>query len=756
MMQFFEAIATARLATLPLMWWLIPLSALVALGAAFYFYKSVMKRSEGTAEMVEIARAVREGALAYLRRQYKVIAVVFGIMFLLFGVMAFFGVVSPIMPFAFVVGGLFSAVSGIVGMRAATYASARTANAARESLNSALQVAFRGGAVMGFSVVGFTMLNLSILFLVLYFLIPHGWYRGGEPLADIATIMVSGGLGASTVALFARVGGGIFTKAADVGADLVGKVESDIPEDDPRNPATIADNVGDNVGDVAGLGADLYESNMGSIMGAAVLGVSVAIMGGGSEFKQLQYFSLPLAVAALGVLLSLAGIKLVRVQEGGRIFDLVKAIEGGVIGTSIGVAVLSLPLMYLFQMERPLLMWGTIIVGLLIGFSIGRVTEFYTTAEYKPTLGIVKNTTSGPAPVIIEGLAVGMRSSALPVVVICIGIIISFYLAGGAQNMLVGLYGVGLSSVAMLSTLGITMSSDAYGPIADNAGGNAQMVGLPPEVRRRTDDLDAVGNTTAATGKGFAIGSAALTALVLLAAFVEQVRFEMIYQLGIDSIIVEGDRIPIFQTDIHDFVLFYDVTLLNPAVIVGLFVGAMNVYLFTSLTISAVGSAAHEMVKEVRRQFEAKPGIMEGKEKPDYARCVEISTAGAQKEMVKPALVAVVAPVIVGVLFGVAGIMGLLAGSLAAGFVLALMMANSGGAWDNAKKFIENGAFGGKGTPEHKASVVGDTVGDPFKDTAGPSIDILIKLMSIVAVILAGLIVSIGKGGLMATLASLF
>ncbi|MDZ4159116.1 MAG: sodium-translocating pyrophosphatase [Anaerolineaceae bacterium] len=755
MSLFTEALLSSKLTALPLLWWLVPFSGLVAVCAAFYFYKSMMKRSEGTAEMIEIARAVREGAVAYLRRQYKTIALVFGVMFLVFLAMAYFKVVSPIMPFAFILGGLFSATSGIVGMRAATYASARTANAARESLNSALQVAFRGGAVMGFSVVGFAMLNLSILFLVLYYLIPHSWYRGTEPMVEIATIMVSGAFGASLVALFARVGGGIFTKAADVGADLVGKLEANIPEDDPRNPATIADNVGDNVGDVAGLGADLYESNMGSIMGAAVLGVSVVVMGGGSEFRQLQYFILPLAIAALGVLVSLAGVFLVRVKEGGRIFHLVKALERGVIGTSIGVAVLSLPLIFGFQLDRPWFMWGTILVGLGIGFGIGRVTEYYTASEYKPTLRLVKNAESGAAPVIIEGLAMGMQSAALPVVIICVGIAASFYMAGGGQNMLMGLYGVGLSSVAMLSTLGITMSTDAYGPIADNAGGNAQMVGLPPEVRRRTDDLDAVGNTTAATGKGFAIGSAALTSLVLLAAFVEQVRFETIYQMRIDSLLVEGDLIPIFRTDIHDFILFYDVTLLNPAVIIGMFLGAMNVYLFCGLTISAVGQAAHEMVQEVRDQFRRMPGIMNGTQKPDYARCVEISTAGAQKEMVKPALVAVIAPVLVGVLFGVAGIMGLLAGSLASGFVLALMMANSGGAWDNAKKYIENGA-GAKGSPAHKAAVVGDTVGDPFKDTAGPSIDILIKLMSIVAVILAGLIVSIGKGGLMAKLIGLF
>jgi K(+)-stimulated pyrophosphate-energized sodium pump len=743
-------------ADIPLLLWLVPVAALIALGSAYYFYRSVMSQEEGTAQMIEIAKAVREGAMAYLMRQYRVIAIVFGLMFLAFWGLSFLNLVSPITPFAFVIGGFFSALSGFIGMYTATSAGARTAHAASQSLNNGLQVAFRGGAVMGFSVVGFTLLSISILFFSLYFLIPHTWYRGFEPVSEIATIMVSGVFGASAVALFARVGGGIFTKAADVGADLVGKVEANIPEDDPRNPAVIADNVGDTVGDVAGMGADLYESYMGSILATALLGASVMIFHDGTRVQQLNYLAMPMVLAAAGVVMSLLGVRLVRVDGKGEIKDLMNALERGIRGASIGIAILALPLIFLLNLERPWQMWGVVITGLLVGIIIGKATDYYTSSEHKPTQGIAAQGVGGPATVLIDGLAVGMRSTSVPVLVISIGIAVSFYLAGGANDILMGLYGIGLAAVGMLSSLGMTLATDAYGPIADNAGGNAQMAGLPPEVRTRTDQLDAVGNTTAATGKGFAIGSAALTALALLAAFMEQVRLELIYLLDIDTLTVMGQSLRIQEMTLRDFAVYYDVTPLNPAMILGLFLGSMTVFYFSALTMSAVGRAASQMVEEVRRQFKEIPGLMEGKARPDYARCVDISTASAQKEMVKPAMVAIMMPIIMGLIFGVAGVIGLLAGSLSTGFVMALMMANSGGAWDNAKKFVENGAHGGKGSMAHKATVVGDTVGDPFKDTSGPSLNILIKLMGIVSVIVAGLTAFIGPGGLLARFVGLF
>lgn len=746
---------TSTLFNLPLIWWLVPLSSLVALGTAFYFYRSVLSKDEGTQQMKEIAEAVKEGAMAYLFRQYRVIAIVFGAIFIIFLVMAYFKLVSLVTPFAFVFGGLFSALSGYIGMYTASSAGGRAAHAASQSLNNGLQVAFRGGAVMGFSVVGFALFNISALFLVLYYLVPVEFYRGFDPLREIATIMISGVFGASAVALFARVGGGIYTKAADVGADLVGKVEAGIPEDDPRNPAVIADNVGDCVGDVAGLGADLYESYMGSILATVVLGVSAVVFSGGGIDVQLRYLTLPLLVAALGVFMSILGVGLVNVRGDGTIHSIMTAMERGIRASSIGIAVIALPLVFLLQFERPWNMWAVIIIGLLVGLIIGKATDYYTSSSYKPTQGIAEQGEGGPATVLIAGLAVGMRSTAIPVLVISVGIAASYFIAGGAEQSLMGLFGIGLAAVAMLSTLGITLGTDAYGPIADNAGGNAQMAGLPAEVRTRTDQLDAVGNTTAATGKGFAIGSAALTALALLAAFMEQVRLEMIYLLNLESLDVMGRILHIRDMTIRDFTIYYDVTPLNPAVIMGLFLGSMTVFYFSALTMSAVGRAAGEMVQEVRRQFQSIPGIMEGKAKPDYARCVDISTRGAQREMVAPALVAILMPIVISILFGVAGVIGLLAGALTTGFVMALMMANAGGAWDNAKKYVEEGAFGGKGSAVHKATVVGDTVGDPFKDTSGPSLNILIKLMAIVAVVMAGISAAMGPGGLVERLIDL-
>jgi K(+)-stimulated pyrophosphate-energized sodium pump len=747
MAHFIQSAVNTTVGGLPAILWFVPLSALVSLGAAYYFFRSVMSQEEGTTQMIEIARAVQVGAMAYLMRQYRVIALVFGVLFVLFMVMAYFRLLSPVTPFAFLLGGMFSALSGFIGMYTATNAGARTAYAASQSLNSGLQVAFRGGAVMGFSVVGFTLLSISILFFGLYYLVPRELFRGFEPLSEIATVMVSGVFGASAVALFARVGGGIFTKAADVGADLVGKVEANIPEDDPRNPAVIADNVGDTVGDVAGMGADLYESFMGSILATVVLGVSAVVFRNGDQTQQLNYLAMPMVLASLGVFMSILGVSLVRVNGRGGMHDLMNALERGIRGAAVGVAVLSLPLVLFLQLERPFLMWGVILAGLAVGIIVGRATDYFTSSAYSPTKGIAAQGHGGPATVLIDGLAVGMRSTAIPVLVISLGIGMSFFLAGGAGDTLMGLYGIGLAAVAMLSTLGITLSTDAYGPIADNAGGNAQMAGLPPDVRARTDQLDAVGNTTAATGKGFAIGSAALTALALLAAYMEQIRLEMIYLLNIDSLDVMGNIIPIGELTLRDFTVYYDVTPLNPAVMLGLFIGSMVVFYFSALTMSAVGRAAGKMVEEVRRQFECIPGLMQGSAKPDYARCVDISTASAQREMIVPAVVAIAVPIVMGLFFGVAGVIGLLAGSLATGFVMALMMANAGGAWDNAKKYVEDGNHGGRGSTAHKATVVGDTVGDPFKDTSGPSLNILIKLMGIVAIITAGLTAYAGPHG---------
>ncbi|HEY85573.1 MAG TPA: sodium-translocating pyrophosphatase [Chloroflexi bacterium] len=741
---------------LPWAWWLAPIGSIIALVWAYMFYRSVMAVDEGTPRMAEIAQHVRDGAMAYLKRQYKVVAIIFAVLFVIFLVMSFFDLQNKVVPFAFLTGGFFSGLCGFFGMKTATNASARTTNAARKSLNAGLQVAFRAGAVMGMVVVGFALLDISIWFLALYYLFPPDFFGGVNPLPQITVIMLSFGMGASTQALFARVGGGIYTKAADVGADLVGKVEAGIPEDDPRNPATIADNVGDNVGDVAGMGADLYESYAGSILATSALGVAaVAQQFGPNEIAiQLRYIAAPLALAAVGVILSILGIYLVRAKEDATMKDLMNAINNSITYSSIGIAILSLPILYALQLDKPLMLWAAIVTGLVVGVVIGRATEFYTSDEHKPTQEIAEQSNTGPATVIISGLAVGMESTGIPVLAVAIGIIVSFYLPGGAENTLMGLYGVGLAAVSMLSTLGLTLATDAYGPIADNAGGNAEMAGLPPKVRRRTDQLDSVGNTTAATGKGFAIGSAALTALALLAAYLEEIRFGLIHLAGIEEVMIKGydGPVQVATMTLNDFAAYYNVTLLNPAVLVGLFAGAATVFYFSAMTMKAVGRAAGEMVEEVRRQFREIPGIMEGTGTPEYAKCVEISTARAQKEMVLPSILAITVPVVIGVLFGVAGVLGLLAGGLSTGFTMAIMMANSGGAWDNAKKYVEKGNLGGKGSDAHKATVVGDTVGDPFKDTTGPSLNILIKLMSMVSVVFAGLVAQVGSGGLIGML----
>jgi len=760
-----QVLAAANRPALPLLWWLGPLTAVAALVFAWILYRQMLQTSEGNERMQEIAQAVREGAMAYLRRQYRVVTIVFVVLFAIFLLLAFFKLQNPIVPFAFLTGGLFSGICGYIGMKAATNASARTAFAATRSLNGALQVALRGGAVMGLVVVGFALLDITVWFYFLYKLFPSLFPNSfisvaDNPLPQITAIMLSFGMGASTQALFARVGGGIYTKAADVGADLVGKVEANIPEDDPRNPATIADNVGDNVGDVAGMGADLYESYAGSILATAALGVA-AIAHRGSELIDGQsplalsivYATAPIVLAALGIVLSILAIFAVRSQEEASQAELIGALSRGLYISSAGIAVLSLPLFYPLEIPNPIGLWIVVLTGLAVGIAVGRLTEYYTSHAFGPTRNIASHANTSTATALIEGLAVGMRSSGFPVLAIAIGIVISFYASDGASSVLLGLYGIGLAAVSMLSTLGFTLASDAYGPIADNAGGNAEMSKLDPVVRARTDQLDAVGNTTAAIGKGFAIGSAALTAMALLAAYLEEIRLVLSELRGVATLTIDGEIVRTAETTIEGFMSYYRVTLLNPAVLVGVFVGVATVFYFSAMTMSAVGRAAGGMVDEVRRQFREIRGILEGTTRPDYARCVEISTIAAQREMLAPALLAIVIPVAVGVLLGVAGVLGLLAGGLAAGFSLALMMSNAGGAWDNAKKYIESGEYGGRGSNAHKAAVVGDTVGDPFKDTAGPSLNILIKLMSMVSVVFAGLIAAFGNGqGLLLTM----
>ena len=739
----------------PPAWWIAPIGALIALGFAYHFYCAVMKQDEGNETMRDIAQSVREGAMAYLRQQYKVVGIVFVVLCLIFIFMAFvLKAQNEVIPFAFLTGGFFSGLCGFLGMKTATNASARTTSAAMQGLNAGLKVSFRAGAVMGLIVVGFALLDITGWFLILYYLFPKilPGFLEVNPLPQITVIMLSFGMGASTQALFARVGGGIYTKAADVGADLVGKVEAGIPEDDPRNPAVIADNVGDNVGDVAGMGADLYESYAGSILATAALGVAaVAAKDHDNLVDQLKYLSAPMIIAGIGVILSILGIYMVRTKEGATMKQLMGSLNFGINGSAVGIAILSLPVLIYLDLPNKWQVWGAIVAGLVAGLIIGKVTEIFTSHDYAPTRAIAKQAQTGPATVIIEGIAVGMESTAIPVVTIVAAVAVSYYLPGGATEPLMGLYGVGIAAVGMLATLGITLATDAYGPIADNAGGNAEMAKLDESVRERTDQLDALGNTTAATGKGFAIGSAALTALALLAAYLEEIRYGLIHLADEKMLDIDGDGTLDTETlkvSVSQFMDYYDVTLMNPQVLIGLFIGAVMAFYFCALTMKAVGRAAGAMVAEVRRQFREKPGIMKGEEKPDYARCVEISTVGAQREMIFPSLIAIVVPVVVGLIFDVGGVLGLLAGGLATGFVLAIMMANAGGAWDNAKKFIEEGKhkdeYGEKGSEQHTATIVGDTVGDPFKDTSGPSLNILIKLMSMVSVVFAGLIAKYG------------
>ena len=727
-----------------LLFWLVPAASLIALGFAFYFYKKMLKEDEGTPTMREIAVHVRKGAMAYLKQQYKVVTIVFIILAIFFAILAYgFGVQNRWVPFAFLTGGFFSGLAGFIGMKTATYASGRTANAARRSLNSGLKLAFRSGAVMGLTVVGLGLLDISLWYIILDTFVNAD---GPQKLVVITTTMLTFGMGASTQALFARVGGGIYTKAADVGADLVGKVEAGIPEDDPRNPATIADNVGDNVGDVAGMGADLYESYCGSILATAALGAS-AFYSYADTSMQLRAVFAPMLIAAVGIILSVIGIYLVKTKEGAGMKQLLRSLSVGTNVSSALIAVATFGILYVLGIPNWAWVSCSVIVGLVAGIIIGQSTEYFTSHSYKPTRKLAESSNTGPATVIISGVGLGMISTAVPVITIVVAIILAYLCAIGfdvqnmlsAQNLSLGLYGIGIAAVGMLSTLGITLATDAYGPIADNAGGNAQMSELEPEVRQRTDILDALGNTTAATGKGFAIGSAALTALALLASYLEEIKIGL-QRIGETVLDLGGGRtVEVAQATIPDFMEYYHINLMNPTVLAGVFIGAMMSFLFCGLTMNAVGRAAQKMVEEVRRQFREIKGILTGQATPDYARCVAISTKGAQQEMLLPSLLAIIVPLLVGLFFGVAGTVGLLVGSLGSGFVLAIFMANSGGAWDNAKKYVEEGNLGGKGSDAHKATVVGDTVGDPFKDTSGPSLNILIKLMSMVSIVTAGL-----------------
>ncbi len=725
------------------LFWLAPISSVVALFLAWYFYRQMKKQSEGTPTMQKIAQHVRTGAMSYLKQQYKVVGLVFLALVILFSIMAYgFGVQNTWVPVAFLTGGFFSGLSGFLGMKTATYASVRTAHAAQKSLNGGLRVAFRSGAVMGLVVVGLGLLDISFWYLLLDWLIPEGATPTAK-LCMITTTMLTFGMGASTQALFARVGGGIYTKAADVGADLVGKVEAGIPEDDPRNPATIADNVGDNVGDVAGMGADLYESYCGSILATSALGAA-AFMTTGDTGMQYKAVIAPMLIAAIGIFLSIIGIFTVRTKENAKMKDLLGSLAFGTNLSSILIVGATFLLLWALNLENWWQISCSVVVGLVVGIVIGRSTEYYTSQSYKPTKKLSESGKTGPATVIISGIGLGMVSTAIPVIAVVVGIILSYWLAAGFDfaNVGMGLYGIGIAAVGMLSTLGITLATDAYGPIADNAGGNAEMSGLGEEVRKRTDALDSLGNTTAATGKGFAIGSAALTGLALLASYIEEIRIGL-ERLGTTVLNLPGGiEKSLQEASFTDFMTYFDVTLMNPKVLSGMFIGAMMAFLFCGLTMNAVGRAAQSMVEEVRRQFREIKGILTGEAEPDYARCVQISTKGAQREMVFPSLLAIIVPIVTGLIFGVSGVVGLLVGGLAAGFVLAIFMANAGGAWDNAKKYVEEGNFGGKGSEVHKATVVGDTVGDPFKDTSGPSLNILIKLMSMVAIVMAGLTVS--------------
>ena len=729
---------------IPQVFWLVPVASITALAMAWFFFRSMMRESEGTSRMAEIAGHVRKGAMAYLKQQYKVVGIVFVVLAIIFAFMAYvLKVQNPWVPFAFLTGGLFSGLAGFFGMKTATYASARTANAARQGLDSGLKVAFRSGAVMGLVVVGLGLLDIAIWFVVLSMF----YTEGSIALITITTTMLTFGMGASTQALFARVGGGIYTKAADVGADLVGKVEADIPEDDPRNPATIADNVGDNVGDVAGMGADLYESYCGSILSTAALGATAFALNGDMQMKAVIA---PMIIASVGIFLSLIGIFMVKTKEGATMKDLLRSLGIGTNVSAVLIAIASFIILWALQIDNWLGLSFSVLTGLAAGVIIGQATEYYTSQSYKPTQQIAEASQTGSATVIIKGIGTGMISTMAPVLTISVAILFSYLFANdfdlsmSATSISKGLYGIGIAAVGMLSTLGITLATDAYGPIADNAGGNAEMSELGEEVRKRTDALDALGNTTAATGKGFAIGSAALTALALLASYVEEIKIAM--QRAVDNgqqfVDTMGNVFNPSTANMLDFMNYFQVTLMNPKVLIGAFIGGMAAFLFCGLTMGAVGRAAQSMVEEVRRQFREIKGILEGKATPDYSRCVEISTRSAQKEMIFPSLLAIIIPIAVGVILGVAGVMGLLVGGLTAGFTLAVFMANSGGAWDNAKKMVEEGNFGGKGSACHKATIVGDTVGDPFKDTSGPSLNILIKLMSMVSIVMAGLTVA--------------
>ncbi|SMO57540.1 K(+)-stimulated pyrophosphate-energized sodium pump [Saccharicrinis carchari] len=752
------------------LFWIIPVASIVALVFAWYFFKSMMKSSEGTDKMKEIAQYVRDGAMAYLSRQYKVVGIVFAVLFVILAILAYMGVQNPFVPIAFLTGGFFSGLCGFLGMKTATFASARTAQGASKSLNKGLKVAFRSGAVMGLVVVGFGLLDISLWYLLLTKVVytaehmasgfsalgltfVHAGMDESEKLIEITATMLTFGMGASTQALFARVGGGIYTKAADVGADLVGKVEAGIPEDDPRNPATIADNVGDNVGDVAGMGADLYESYCGSILATAALGAALSVSSG--EDMSAKVIA-PMLVAAIGILLSILGIFMVRTKEDANAKGLLNSLLIGTGGSSVFILIAIAIMAALNWITWGI--FGAVVAGLIAGVIIGQGTEYYTSDGYKPTQGIAKQAQQGPATTIIDGIAVGMYSTWIPVVTIVGGIIAAFGFAGGFNSFGEGVYGIGFAAVGMLSTLGITLATDAFGPIADNAGGNAEMSNLPKEVRERTDALDMLGNTTAATGKGFAIGSAALTAMALMAAYIEEIKIwlkrglaegetvlqnSMQFVLDSSTQVGEGVKaVVISEATLKDFTVFYDLSIFNPLLLGGLFIGAMMAFVFCAMTMKAVGRAAGSMVDEVRRQFRDIPGILEGTGKPDFARCVAISTKGAQQEMMLPSLLAIAVPIIVGLVFGVAGVIGLLMGGLTTGFTLAVFLNNSGGAWDNAKKYIEKGNYGGKGSEAHHAGVVGDTVGDPFKDTSGPSLNILIKLMTMVSVVMSGLTVA--------------
>lgn len=680
------------------------LGSLIALVFAALTAKRVLKFSEGTEKMQKISKSIRQGANAYLKRQYSVVAIFFAGMFIVLAVMAAFKMLTWYVPFAFVTGGFFSGLSGFIGMKIATLSNARTANACREGLNKGLRVAFSAGSVMGFTVVGLGLFDISVWFFLLKFVFKL------DPAA-ISSAMLTFGMGASSMALFARVGGGIFTKAADVGADLVGKVEAGIPEDDPRNPAVIADNVGDNVGDVAGMGADLYESYVSSVISAGALGVSA--------FKgDIKAMAVPMLLAAIGIIMSIFGTFFVRTGENIEQKLLLKALRRGTNLSALGIAIVSLPVVYFVLGKENIGLYFAIISGLVAGVLIGLSTEYFTSDTYKPTKKLADTSETGSATLIIGGIGLGMKSTVVPIIIVAVSVLCSFFVSGGSGDMTTGLYGIALSAVGMLSTLGITLATDAYGPVADNAGGIAEMAGLPPEVRERTDALDSLGNTTAATGKGFAIGSAALTALALIASYIDKVK------------------------TVNPEVSFDDFSLMNPVVLIGLFVGGCLPFLFAALTMESVGRAAQSIVVEVRRQFKEIKGLMEGKADPDYASCVDLCTKASLHEMVLPTIIAVVTPVAVGMILGYQGVVGMLGGATVTGFLMAIFMSNSGGAWDNAKKYIESGTHGGKGGEQHKAAVVGDTVGDPFKDTSGPAINILIKLLSMVSIVFATLVVN--------------